>query len=161
MACQTVEHVNTPRERADLTMRRMKDATIKIKKIERAKELVCGVISVESQKTIRNILELLLPLLDEGIKWLRSGALDELDDEKLKTILGQLQTCDRSLTFIIKGSVEIGLEAIEPFPKLLSQLRAYHGAVQSQIEGIILSLNGTFQGLVKGSAEELIVSSKG
>ena len=155
MACQPVTHVNSQRERADLTMRRMKEASFRIRRIERAKGLVCGVISEESQRDLRQRFDLLLPLLQEGLQWLRSGALDELDDDKLKSLLGELQECDRKMAIIIQGSVEIGLEAIEPFPNLLSHFRKYHEAVQSQIEGIMLSLNGTFQGLVTRSTEEI------
>ena len=156
MSC-AVAHVNTPQERANLTMRRIKDTKRQIWRVERAKELVCGVISDESQRDIRKSFEEILPLIQDGLTWMRSGALDELSDEQLKRVLSQLQECHKKLGWIIEGSVSIGLEAIEPFPKLLAQLRIDHDAIGSQIEGLMLSLNETFQGAVKGSAEEIHV----
>jgi soluble cytochrome b562 len=158
MACQTV-NINPEQARANLTMRRMQETTRQIRRIEIAKELVCGVISKDSQRDLRKRFDDLIHLIDEGIKWLRSGALDELSDDQLKRVLGQLQSCDKKLAFVLDGSVAIGLEAIEPFPRLLSQLRDQHQTMQSQIEGIMLSLNTTFQGLVARSAKEIDVPS--
>jgi hypothetical protein len=154
MATQ-ISSIDSFQARTLVTRRRIQLAQRRIRRIENAKTLVVGVVAPDSQSSLRKLLEKVLVEIDEAVKLLVSGALDEMSDEALKTYASLLQDCNAKISAVLDGSVRIGFEAVEPFPALLSQLREKQGQLQSQIEGILLSLNDSFQDLISKSAKEI------
>jgi hypothetical protein len=65
-----------------------------------------------------------------------------------------MQERDAKMSCIYDGALRIGLSGIEPFPQLLAQFKGYQERFQSQLEGILLSLNDSFQDLVERSGKE-------
>jgi hypothetical protein len=114
--------------------------------------MVCGEISSGPLAGIQKDLEKVLELFGPALSFLLSGYLDSLNDEELKATLKSLQATDEGITFILRGAEAIGLEGHAPFPVLLSQLKENQSLLRSQIEGIQLSLDDSFQELVKNSA---------
>lgn len=155
MSCQAIARSDEARER--LTERRITVTRRQIHRIERAKTLVCGVPSAEAIAEVRNGFETLLPLLAEGVRVLNSGALDNATDEQLRELAAGLQDRDSKMAYILDASQKIGLPALEPFPHLLAEFQRYKEHFQSQLEGIMLSLNAPFQDLLSKSASELSV----
>src|SRR5438552_9726757 len=121
------------------TRRRIQLAQRRIRRIENAKTLVVGVVAPDSRISLRKDFEKVLATVDEVVKFCVSGALDEVSDDELKILSDSLQENNAKISAILEGSVRIGLEAVEPFPALLSQLRETRGKLQSHIEGILLS----------------------
>jgi hypothetical protein len=157
MACQTAE-IHSFEVRSRLTKERMLKTKRHICRIESAKTLVCGVPSGEAISKLRHDFENLLPLLAEWTRLLNAGALDTMSDEELRAYVPTLKMRDAQMSFIVEGSLRIGLEAVEPFPHLLNQFKAHQERLQSQIEGILLSLSDSFQDLVEKSAQEITAS---
>jgi hypothetical protein len=156
MACQPVAEIHSLEARTRLTRRRMSLTKRQIHRIEAAKALVCGVPSAEAISKLRRDFESLLPLLEEGSRALNNGGLDAMNDAELRELVTSMQERDAKMSFIYDGSLRIGLAAIEPFPQILAQFKAQQERLQSQIEGILLSLSDSFQELVEKSAQEII-----
>jgi|SRR6266700_7590167 len=126
-----------------------------IQRIEIAKKLVCGVLTEDAVAGMRSDLEELLSLLEMQLEQiLISGHLDSLSDKDLAQYAGCLQSYDAKITTILEGATRIGLEGVKPFPGLLSEFRKRQERLRSQIEGILLSLDDSFQELLSKSAEE-------
>jgi hypothetical protein len=157
MPCQHIAEVYNFEKRVRLTRQRMVATKRHIHRIESAKTLVCGTPSPEAIAKLRHDFESLLPMLEEGYRALNSGVLDSLSDEELCEFVKGMQERDAKMSLIYDGSLRIGLEGIEPFPQLLAQFKMYQEKFQSQLEGILLSLNDSFQDLLKKSAQELNV----
>jgi hypothetical protein len=158
MVCQNVARNDVAQIfqiKASLTARRLQLTTRRVHRIERAKELVCGVVAKTSLSELNRDFENVFPPLEELLQFLISGALDAEGDEVLKGLANTLQGYNVKISQILEGSVRIGLEAIEPFPQLLAALRTKQERLQSQIEGILLSLDDSFQETVAKSASEL------
>jgi hypothetical protein len=155
MACQPVAEIHNFEAKVRLTKRRMLATKRHIHRIEMAKVLVCGVPSSETISKLRREFENLLPLLEEGFRLLNSGFLDTKSDAELRELLAEMQERNAKMSFIYDGSLRIGLGAVEPFPSLLSQFKAHQERLQSQIEGIVLSLSDSFQDLVEKSSQEI------
>ena len=98
-------------------------------------------------------------LFDDVFQLLVSGYLDTVDDRELKANLESLQLTNTGITEIVEGAAKIGLEGRAPFPALLSKLRENQARMQSQIEGILLSLDDSFQELLSKSAQGLHTST--
>jgi hypothetical protein len=156
MSCQPAE-VHNFEMQSRLTKQRMLRTKRHVCRIESAKTLVCGVPSGEALNKLRHDFESLIPLVDGGLRLMNSGALDTMSDTELREFVTNLQQRDRQMSFILEGSVRIGLEAVEPFPQLLAQFKALQERLQSQIEGILLSLSDSFQDLVEKSAQDINV----
>ena len=154
---QAVSEAQCFKTRAVLTKRRIQVTKRHIRRIETAKALVCGVPSEEAISKLRRDFEDLLPLLEERHRLLNSGELDNFGDLQLREVLVALQEIDAKMSFIYDGSRRIGLEAIEPFPQILAKFKAHQERLQSQIEGIMLSLSDSFQDLVVKSSREIAV----
>jgi hypothetical protein len=150
VACQHVAEIDN----FDLTQRRMRSTKRHIHRIESAKALVCGTPSPEAAAKLRHDFEALLPLLEEGYRLLNSGALDTCSDAELREFANGMQERDAKMSCIYDGALRIGLSGIEPFPQLLAQFKGYQERFQSQLEGILLSLNDSFQDLVERSGKE-------
>lgn len=159
MACHAVADINNFEAKTQLTKRRMLLTKRHIHRIETAKVLVCGVPSGEAIGKLRRDFEALLPLLEESYRLLNCGVLDVYSDAELRELVTTMQERDAKMSFILDGSMRIGLEAIEPFPQILTQFKAHQERLQSQIEGILLSLSDSFHDLMEKSAKELTVRS--
>ena len=144
-------------KRERLTERRITVTRRQVHRIERSKNLVCGVPSQEALNDLRRSFEALLPLLAEKVRDLNSGALDSMSDDELRQQVTTLQERDIKMANILDGSQRIGLPAVEPFPRFLAEFQAFKDQFQSQIEGILLALSDSFQDLVKKSAKEISV----
>ncbi len=155
MACQPISDIRGFEARTRITRQRVRETRRLIYRIEAAKSYVCGVPAADTLSELRRGFEGLLPLLEENYRLLNSGRLDTMADEELRQLVTSLQERDAKLSDIYEGSVRIGLAAVEPFPRILEDLKAYQGRLQSQIEGILLSLSSSFQDLVEKSAQEL------
>ena len=139
------------------TERMISVARRQVFRIEKSKELVCGVPSAEALTEIRRQFEALIPLMEEGVRLFNSGVFDRLSDEELREQVVAFQERDAKMQYILVGSERIGLPAIEPFPRLLSDFKRYKEHFQSQLEALLLALNDSFQGLVDNSAREIAV----
>jgi hypothetical protein len=152
MSCQTAISCGTPvwafQKKARLARRH-------IRRIEVAKRIVCGEISDGPLKGLRKDFENLMVLFDQAFSLLVSGYLDHLPDQELKNTLEMLQSTNVKVSEILEGAGKIGLEGRAPFPVLLSKLRDNQEKMQSQIEGILLSLDDSFQELLKKSGQAL------
>ena len=157
MACQPVADIHSFEARAHITRRRIQVTMRYIHRIETAKALVCGVPSGEAINKLRRDFEALLPLIEEGLRLLNGGWLDAVSDEKLRDLAATLKMRDTQMTDIFDGALRIGLGAVEPFPQLLAKFKALQERLQSTIEGILLSLSGSFQELVEKSTQEITV----
>jgi hypothetical protein len=163
MACQPAvlsPHVQAWTSRESQTKRRIELTRRRISRIEHAKALVCGVVAPTPLEKLRRDFEGLLAALEDGFKVLTSGLLDNSSDDQLRALLASLQKCDTGISEIIGGAARIGLEGSNPFPELLEQLRIKQGRLQSNIEGIILSLDSSFQDLVSQSVSRLAAKAK-
>ncbi|SRR6266702_7642995 len=156
MACQSVTIHGF--EKVTLTKRRIQTTKRRVRQIEMAKALVCGVPSDDAIVDVRREFEALLPSLEESNRLLNSGVLDTWNDAELRELLLALQDRDSKMSTIYDASLRIGLAAIEPFPQLLAKFEAHHERLQSQIEGIVLSLSDSFQDLVAKSSQEISAS---
>lgn len=154
MSCQPT-CANSFETHVILTDKQMREMSHHVRRIEDAKTLVCGVPSAEAIAQLRHGFEGLLPLLEENYRMLNSGVLDACSDEELREFAVAMKERDKKMSSVYEGSLRIGLAAIEPFPKLLAAFKAYQEKTQSQLEGILLSLNGSFQELVEKSAREV------
>ncbi len=130
-----------------------------IRRIQNAKRLVCGEINAGPLAGLQKELEKVLELFDPALKLLVSGHLDTLTAENLRSTLAMLQKADIEITRILSGGLSIGLEGRAPFPMILSKLREKQLQLQSQIEGVLLSLDDPFQELVKKSATAIDISA--
>jgi hypothetical protein len=137
----------------------MREMDQRVRRIEDAKTLVCGIPSVEAQAQLRHGFEMLLPILEENYRRLNSGALDAFSDEELRNLARDMKEWDAKMADIYNGSLRIGLGGIEPFPKLLAEFKAYQERAQSQLEGILLSLSESFKELLEKSAQEVNTSA--
>lgn len=155
MASQTVPEICTFQNQARLTRRVVQSTRRRIHRIEMAKALVCGVVAADPLNDLRKQFEEMLPMVEEGLRILVCGSLDDLTDEQLRAMIAMLRERDVSMSKILDGSMRIGLEAIEPFPKLLTHFRKLQERLQSQIEGMVLSLDDSFQDVVSKSGGEL------
>jgi hypothetical protein len=152
MACHAVTNCNLDGAK---TRRSINATQRRIQQVETAKTLVCGVPSDEALKSIRLKFEELLPLLEEGARHLNSGYLDDCSDDELREIATALQNRDLKMASILEGSERIGLPGIEPFPRYLESLRVWKDRFQSQLEGILLSLNDSFPEVLEKSAQDI------
>jgi hypothetical protein len=153
MSCQCVATCQTFKE-GILPRRRIEQTRRQIRRIEHAKTLVCGVVAANPLHELHKEFVALLSNLDGWLQSITSGCLDALDDDQLRSFLASLQSSDTGITSLIEGAERIGLEGCEPFPSLLAELRAKQERLQSSIEGILLSLDDSFQELVlKGTSE--------
>jgi hypothetical protein len=155
MACQPLTRIDNFSKRERETRRSVHTATRYITHIEQAKTLVCGVIADDPKTKLRKHLEEVIPIIDANLQALAAGVLDGATDDQLRQQAEFLQIIDNKLSLIINGSIRIGLEAVEPFPRLLSELRMRQHRLQSQHEGILLSLNDSFQEAIADSAREI------
>jgi hypothetical protein len=155
MVSQPITEVHSFKAKASLTKRRMLATKRHIHRIETAKALVCGVPSIEALGKLRRDFETLLPLIEDWCRQLNSGVMDTMSDAELRDLVASLQEYDAKMSFIYDGALRIGLGAVESFPQILDQFKAHQGRLQSQIEGILLSLSGSFQDLVEKSAQEI------
>src|SRR5260370_25541111 len=135
-----------------LTENQMSEMSNHVRRIEKAKTLVCGVPSVEALADLRRGVENIFPLLEKSYRLLNSGVLDKFSDEELRVCAAGMRERDAIMTDIYEGSLRIGLEGIEPFPKLLAEFKAHQEKAQSQLEGILLSLSESFRDLLEKSA---------
>lgn len=129
-----------------------------IRRIQNAKRMVCGEITAGPLAGLQKDLEKVLELFAPALATLVSGYLDGLTDEELKSTLQSLQQTDRGVSKILDGAATIGLEGRAPFPKILLALRENQKRLQSQIEGILLSLDDSFREEVNKSAQALHTS---
>ncbi|MDP9159502.1 MAG: hypothetical protein M3O09_04640 [Acidobacteriota bacterium] len=155
MACQPVPDVHNFETRSRLTRQRISKTRQHIRRIEAAKVLVCGIPSEAALNKLRQDFEAVLPLVDESLRFLTSGKLDDLSDAELREVASMLQSNDTQMTSVLEGSLQIGLSAVEPFPRILAQFKALQERLQSQTEGILLSLSDSFQDLVEKSAQDM------
>ncbi len=155
MSCQPISCTNNFETKVLLTEEQMREMNRHVRRIENAKTLVCGIPSPEAAAKLRRDFEALIPLLEEGYRMLNSGALDGFSDEQLREFLVGAKERDAKMFSIYEGSLRIGLAGIEPFPRLLAEFKAYQEKMQSQMEGIMLSLSDSFQELVEKSAQEI------
>jgi hypothetical protein len=124
MSCQPARYANDFETKALLTKKQMREMNYHVRRIEDAKTLVCGVPPPEAVAKLRRDFEAWLPLLEEGSCLLNSGALLKERGQRTK------------MSSIYEGSLRIGLAAIEPFPRLLVEFKAYQEKFQSQLEGV-------------------------
>jgi hypothetical protein len=158
VACQALaQPIHSFDDRAALTRRRIRETKQHIRRIEAAKGLVCGTPSIAAIAKLRHDFEALLPMLREGCEVINSGGLDDMSDDQLKEVVAFLQQNDLKMSAIYDGSLRIGLGAIEGFPPLLDQFKNYQSRLRSQMEGILLSLNDSFQDLLEQSAQEITI----
>jgi hypothetical protein len=150
MACQTAPTLQGRPVTA--FRRRTRDARHHIRRIQNAKRIVCGEITAGPLAGLQKDLEKVLELFDPVLKLLVSGYLDGLNDDDLKSTLTCLQETNGAIDHVLRGAATIGLEGRAPFPKLLLDLRENQERLQSQIEGILLSLDDSFGELIKKSA---------
>jgi hypothetical protein len=156
MSCQTAIYPAAP---VRAFQRKARLARHHIRRIETAKRIVCGEVSDEPLKGLRRDFEKLMVLFDDVFQLLVSGYLDKVDDKELRSELESLQLTNAGVSEILKGAATIGLEGRAPFPALLSKLRENQARMQSQIEGILLSLDDSFQDLLSKSAQALHTSA--
>jgi hypothetical protein len=157
MACQPLADIPNFQARSRITKRRITETRRHIHRIEAAKALVCGIPSVEATTKLRRNFETLLPLLQEGYLMLNNGGLDAMGDEELRAVVTVMQENDAQISILFEGALRIGLAAVEPFPQLLAEIKAYQERLQSQVEGILLSLSDPFQSLVAKTAQEITI----
>ena len=153
MACLPASHIFEAKE--GRAKRRIQVTSRYIVHIEKAKTLVVGVIANDAQTKMRREFESAIPAMDEFLQVLVSGALDGGTDEQLAALARTLQLMNEKMSTVIDGATRIGLEAIDPFPQLLAQFRAQQYRVQSQLEGILLSLDDSFQDVLANTANEI------
>jgi hypothetical protein len=134
---------------------RVTEAEAYIGRITDAKKLVVGVPSQEVITTLRQNFEAMVPLMEQVCRWLNSGDLDKLSDDELRSNAVALGTITEKLAGVIEGGSRIGLEAVDPFPQLLSDIKGYRERLQSSLEGMLLSLNDSFADLMEKSAREI------
>jgi len=159
MSCHPANCASNFETKVLLTEEQMREMNRHVRRIENAKTLVCGVPSPEAVARLRSDFEALLPLLGENHRLLNSGALDAFTDDELRAFVGGMKERDAKMSSIYEGSLRIGLAAIEPFPKLLAEFKAYQEKMQSQLEGIMLSLSDSFRELMEKSAQEVNTSA--
>lgn len=153
MACQTAPTAQARPMAA--FKRRTRDARHHIRRIQNAKRIIVGEITPGPLAGLQKDLEKVLELFGPVLKLLVSGYLDGLSDDELKSTLTSLQETNEGINQLLSGAAKIGLEGRVPFPKLLFDLRENQERLRSQIEGILLSLDGSFGELVKKSASAL------
>jgi hypothetical protein len=83
-----------------------------------------------------------------------------LSDAELRTVVTAMQENDAQISVLYQGALRIGLAAVEPFPQLLAQIKAYQERLQSQLEGILLSPSDPFQDLVAKTAQEIVIPTQ-
>jgi len=157
MACQTAPTLQGMP--VAVFRRRTRSANRHIRRIQNAKRIVRGEITSGPLLGLQKDFEKVLEQFDSVLRFLVSGYLDGLGDDDLKAMLKSIQETNNGINDVLKGAAKIGLEGRSPFPKLLFALRENQERLQSQIEGILLSLDDSFQELVKKSASELSISA--
>jgi len=157
MSCEIAHVQNCDSKIMLLTEEQMREMESYVQKVVNAKTLVVGVPSRETVDRLRHNFESLMPLLEKMVRCLNSGVLDKCSDEELRGLATGMKERDEQMSAIYSGSLSIGLGAIEPFPVLLDQFKMYQERMQSQLEGIFLSLNGSFADLLEKSAKEVNV----
>jgi hypothetical protein len=156
MACQPV--VNANGFDSPVLLRQQQELAQHIREIEDAKSLVIGIPSSEATAKLRRDFEAIMPLLDKATRYINGGMLDNMSDDELRNFVVPLKDWDKQMGEILEGATAIGLQGIEPFPKLLAEFKQYQERIQSQVEGIYLSLNDAFRDLMEKSGQDINVN---